>query len=282
MVATDTNYLSAELYAKIYFLCFEFPVTEGQYAEVDTYEGEDGCTINSYIEVHGHPLMVSLHLSRDLHVYVNIKPKFYLSAGTKDKVNACLQIIREALPSKIKASLQGDMIKFSSCVWDKSSPCETETLDLEVGKLLVIIAACMDSVIDRLCGERSFPDPNLLRYNLVLAEKRFCEEIREKEHQYPDLDIKNDESTLTADLNDKADTDADDNDLFDPDVSSFIMELIKESEKRHLQDEMENAGFDDPPAELPEYRWLSMTDFTPREKDILTFFKTQMEKRKEK
>ena len=294
MEEIDVKYLNARICAKIHLLGFEVPITEEQYTENDTYQGKDGCTYNASIEVYGHPLMVSLHISRDCHVYAGVTPRLYLSSVTKDKANTCLQTIREALPPEIKAYLHGNMIRFSSCIWDKCIPCNEEVFDREVGKLLVITATCMDAVVDVLCGEKSFLDPSLLRKHLFDAEKQFRKKIFENDQEFLKWDSDNDDDipesfsddddyVLISDTDDETDTTSDDEDAepIDKDTPLVFLNFLKEIEKKR-QDEKYEIANSGSPSNHPEYRWLKTTDFTPREKDILTFFKTQMEKKKEK
>lgn len=273
----DLDYMLTVLSARLYFSDYTFPGTEAEYKSIREHRGKESHSFYTVIEIENRPYRVSLNISRSLKVRASISPKTPLSAEQYEKFEAALPILQEALPDGITVSLRGNTPKFTQIIWDKQDACEEDELEPRIGLLSVTGVACMNYVLWKDNGSLTSKD---LSAAISEAKKQFNKEKLKKDickEDTIDTELTEDTLTLTIDKDVTDLTGYDDSDEDSDDEEETLDSFMRRFANSHRET---GASDDQSETRESEYNRLRSSSFSLREREILSFFKAQMEKEK--
>ena len=277
----NLDYMLTVLSAREYFEKYELPKTEAKYRSVKEHPEKNNHSFYAIIDVEGQSYRVFLKISDYLKVKVTISTKI---SCDEEKNKKALSAMNKALPDGITAIQSGESLRLSQTIWDKPDSCDEDDLCSRIGSLLVTSAGCMKCLN---CDNPELLTEETFTASIVEAKIEFKKENLEGdtiEMLLDDDDIEEDTLTLPIDtasisiVNKDSNTDEETGIMTEPpDFDSFVKRLrMKNSllEQRNEEKGKSKGSSDN--------GWLDSTCFTPKEKEILTFFKIKMEQRKEK
>lgn len=270
------DYMLSVVSARLYFKGYELPKTQETYKSLREHKGKNSHSFYAAINIEDKPFMVTLNISENLTVKAVVSTKLTLSEEQREKCETNMSELRRAMCDGVIVSFQSDKLKLSQTIWDRKESCDEDDLEPRIGFLLVTAATCINCLlrndVERLTAERIISD-------IHFAKMRFSKDNLDEDNlKIKASDDDFDEDTLTLPIETATMNIIDDDNQVSaimseaPDFDSFIKRMREREQHEDPAEGKESTNKD----------WLDSTCFTPKEKEILTFFKNKLEERKEK